>query len=44
MKIPYKHFLNNITSRPSIEELSDKLLQLGHEHEIIDNIFDIEFI
>ena len=42
MKIPYKHFLNNITSRPSIEELSDKLLQLGHEHEIIDNIFDIE--
>ncbi len=42
MKIPYKYFLNNITSSPSIEELSDKLLQLGHEHEIIDNIFDME--
>ena len=41
MKIPYKYFLNNIISRPSIDELSDKLLQLGHEHEIIDDIFDM---
>ncbi len=42
MKIPYKHFINNISLSPSIDEISDKLLQLGHEHEIIDDIFDME--
>lgn len=43
MKIAYKHIAQFIDSKPSIEELSQKLFQLGHEHEIHDNIFDIEF-
>ena len=34
MKISYKHILNSLIENPSIEELSDKLFQLGHEHEI----------
>ena len=43
MKISYKHLVKNIESNPSIEELSEKLFQLGHEHEINEDIFDIEF-
>ena len=43
MKVSYKHLLNNIESNPSIKELSDTLFQLGHEHDINENIFDIEF-
>lgn len=43
MKIAYKHLLNFLVDKPDIEELSSKLLQLGHEHEINDSIFDIEF-
>ena len=43
MKIPYKHLLNKIDSKPSIEEVSEKLFQLGHEHEIVNNIFEFEF-
>ena len=43
MKVAYKHLLNKIPSKPSIEEISEKLLQLGHEHEIENDIFDIEF-
>ena len=42
MKIPYKHLVKDINSNPSIEELSDRLFQLGHEHEIFDEIFDME--
>lgn len=42
MKIPYKHFANHIESNPGIEELSNKLFQLGHEHEISNDIFDME--
>lgn len=42
MKIPYSHLVKNIESRPSIDELSKKLFQLGHEHEIENNVFDIE--
>jgi phenylalanyl-tRNA synthetase beta chain len=43
MKIAYKHLVENISSSPSINEISEKLFQLGHEHEIIDNkIFDME--
>ncbi len=42
MKIPYKHLVQHIESRPDITELSDKLFQLGHEHEILDEIFDME--
>ena len=43
MKIPYKHLLRFLVSKPSIEELSDKLFQLGHEHEIEDSIFNMDF-
>ena len=43
MKIAYKHLLENIIENPSIEEISDCLYQLGHEHEIEENIFNIEF-
>jgi phenylalanyl-tRNA synthetase beta chain len=43
MKIAYKHLIKNITSNPSIEEISDRLFQLGHEHEIEKYIFDMEF-
>ncbi len=43
MKIAYKHLLDHISPQASIDDLSDKLFQLGHEHEIQDEIFDIEF-
>ena len=42
MKIPYKHIIQYIEENPSLEEISDKLFQLGHEHEIEDGIFDLE--
>ena len=34
MKIAYKHLLDHISPQVSIDDLSDKLFQLGHEHEI----------
>ena len=43
MKIAYKHLLNFLIDKPSIDDLSSKLFQLGHEHEIEDSIFDMEF-
>ena len=42
MKIPYKHLIKYIKSNPSIEDLSKNLFQLGHEHEIENNIFNFE--
>ena len=42
MKIAHKHLIKNIKNCPSIEEISEKLYQLGHEHEFIDSIFDME--
>ena len=42
MKISYKNFLRDFSSKPSIQEISDKLFQLGHEHELEDDIFNIE--
>ncbi len=42
MKIPHKHFVENIQSKPSINELSERFFQLGHEHEISDEIFNFE--
>ena len=42
MKISYNHILKKIKSNPDIKEISSKLFQLGHEHEVQDNIFDIE--
>jgi phenylalanyl-tRNA synthetase beta chain len=43
MKIAYSHLVQHIEENPSIEELSNKFFQLGHEHEINGNIFDMEF-
>ena len=43
MKIAYDHIIKHIPNSPSIEELSQKLFQLGHEHEIHKGVFDIEF-
>ena len=43
MKIAYRHLVEYINENPSIEEISDCLFQLGHEHEIEENIFNMEF-
>lgn len=43
MKIAYKHLLSFLKNKPSIEDISEKLFQLGHEHEIEGSIFDMEF-
>ncbi|MDC1190404.1 phenylalanine--tRNA ligase subunit beta [Gammaproteobacteria bacterium] len=43
MKIAYSHLVKYITENPSINQISDSLFQLGHEHEIDNNIFDMEF-
>jgi phenylalanyl-tRNA synthetase beta chain len=42
MKVSYKHLIDYLPSNPSIDELSERLLQLGHEHEIEDEIFNME--
>ena len=43
MKIAYSHLVQYIQENPTIEQVSENLFQLGHEHEIEDNIFDMEF-
>ena len=43
MKIAYKHLVKNIITNPSIDEISDRLFQLGHEHEIEEDILNMEF-
>ena len=43
MKFIYKDLKSLLLEQPSKELLSEKLFQLGHEHEIIGDIFDIEF-
>jgi phenylalanyl-tRNA synthetase beta chain len=42
MKIVYQDLINHLLEKPSKEDLSKKLFQLGHEHEIHDNIFDMD--
>ena len=42
MKINYQDLINFLSEKPSKEDLSQKLFQLGHEHEISDDIFDME--
>ena len=42
MKFVYQDLLNFLAEKPSKELLSEKLFQLGHEHEIVGDIFDIE--
>ena len=43
MKIAYSHILKFLVDKPNIEDLSSKLFQLGHEHEIEDQVLDMEF-
>jgi len=43
MKIPYKNIVDRLSCQPAIDELSDVLFQLGHEHEIIKESFHMEF-
>lgn len=42
MKVAYRHLVNFIPSQPSIEDISNKFFQLGHEHEIHEGIFNME--
>ena len=42
MKIPYADIVKYIPENPSIDAISEKLFQLGHEHEVEKSIFDIE--
>ena len=43
MKISYNHLIQYIKEKPSIKEISDSLFSLGHEHEIEESIFNMEF-
>ena len=43
MKIVYEHLLRFLPTKPSIDDISEKLFQLGHEHEVDGSIFDMEF-
>ena len=42
MKISYQDLINHLSEKPSKELLSEKLFQLGHEHEIHGDIFDMD--
>lgn len=42
MKLVYQDLLRFLNEKPSKEVLSDRLFQLGHEHEIHGDIFDME--
>ena len=42
MKIVYSHLLNLLEQKPKLEELSELLFQLGHEHEIDGEVLDME--
>ena len=42
MKVAYSHLIKYISSTPTIEDISQKLFQLGHENEIENGILDIE--
>ena len=42
MKVLYKDLIKFISETPSKEILSEKLYQLGHEHEVHGEIFDME--
>ena len=42
MKFIYKDLLNFLSEKPSIKDLSKRLFQLGHEHEINGEVFAME--
>ena len=43
MKIAYSHLVSRIQESPTLEMVSDSLFQLGHEHEVEGNIYNMEF-
>ena len=43
MKIPLKHISRYLEFEVDIQDISSKLFQLGHEHEIEGNSFNMEF-
>ena len=43
MKFIYSDLLNLLKEKPGKELLSERLFQLGHEHTINGDIFDMEF-
>lgn len=43
MKFVYTDILKHLKEKPSINEISEKLFQLGHEHEIENDIFHMDF-
>jgi phenylalanyl-tRNA synthetase beta chain len=43
MKFIYKDLLHFLSEKPSIKDLSERLFQLGHEHEINGEVFAMEF-
>ena len=42
MKIIYEDLLRFLEKKPSKKQLSDSLFQLGHEHELCENVFNLE--
>ena len=42
MKLVYQDLLRHLDKKPSKEEISERLFQLGHEHEINGDVFDME--
>tara|TARA_Y100000768_G_scaffold388983_1_gene389676 strand:+ start:2956 stop:4863 length:1908 start_codon:yes stop_codon:yes gene_type:complete len=42
MKFAYQDLLDFLNEKPSKDDLSEKLFHIGHEHEIFDDIFDME--
>lgn len=42
MKLAYSHLMRLLKDTPSKKEISDLLFQLGHEHELENNVFDLE--
>ena len=40
--VAFDHIISNLAPKPNINDLSDKLFQLGHEHEVEKEIFDME--
>lgn len=42
MKIVYKDLVSLFSDDPPIEEVSEKLFQLGHEHDIVGDYFELE--
>jgi len=42
MKVAYQHIINFIPSKPSIDDISKRFFQLGHEHVLSEDIFDMD--